>query len=416
MSRINGPGKLFWHRVRGHLSNQAGVIRSIVDWTVLLYIVLPALLLAIGWYSELLREGLPAIFGQLPLFVYSLVFILLIEWGCIQLFLYDGDVLFVRSNRVWLRGLMLRGGLYSMLMLVPVLSAAMLILAPILVQAVGLNELQLLALWLLSVTTGWTLLWVEHFAQIYLRRWRRWLLYPLIKLLIVAGYAAITTIWMERPAQLMLVSAVLGVLSFGMLWLRLRLKGTFLQTLQQDLKKRTRLTGLALTQAVEKPRKIRKKPALYRMTKRLYRVQTPERKLSAAVIRSWFRHEGNLRLYIQFIGASAASLWVSPLLIKCLVLLAVWLLLAYWLYCYFDSFLQQDLSVMLPWTSELTAQASILAVRGMLLPFVICMSLVFCLSAFPILWGWLLVIPLILLLHQGSGIAVSLLSLTIKSK
>lgn len=416
MNRVNGPGKLFWHRLRGHLSNQAGVIRSIVDWTVMLYLVIPPLLLTIGWYSELLREGLPEIFGQMPLAVYCVVFVLLMGTGGIQLFLYEGDVLFVRSNRVWMRGLLLRGSLYNMLMLMIVLSAAMLILAPILVQAVALSLVQVTALWLLSVTTGWLLMWMEHYIYIFYQGWRRWLIYPPVKLLIVISYAVVATFWIDIPTLIMLVSAVLGALSLGLLWLRLRLRGTFLQTLQQDIRKRTRLTGLALAQAVEKPRKTWKRPYLLRHSQHLYREQTPARKLSAAVIKSWFRHGGNLRLYAQFTGASIAALVVSPLVIKCLMLLGVWVLLTHWLHGYFDGFLKRDLSPLLPWTGEVTAQAATLAVRGMLLPFEVCISIVFCLSAFPILWGLAAILPLIWLLNQCAGIAVSIMAVTIKSK
>ncbi|PQP88040.1 hypothetical protein [Paenibacillus sp. AR247] len=104
-----------------------------------------------------------------------------------------------------------------------------------------------------------------------------------------------------------------------------------------------------LSSAMDKPRKIRSSPWIFRRSQRLFRSSTPVHRLAGACVKAYVRQTKQLTGYAQVMSLSAAILLTLPPGVKILVYAALHLLLAYWLYLNAAAFMKEGFVTMLPW-------------------------------------------------------------------
>lgn len=102
------PTQLFFRRVGSDWRYQYGVWKTAVDWTVALYIVIPAVLIGLNGYALLWKnqygwmEGVP--------FSWLLISLYLFAWsGRIRTFMEEGDQLFLLQRKGWVRRIIALG-------------------------------------------------------------------------------------------------------------------------------------------------------------------------------------------------------------------------------------------------------------------------------------------------------------------
>ncbi len=396
--QFTSPGNLFWRRLRDYIRSQIEVLRSISDWTVWLYLLIPGALLAARLYYGLWMEGLPSFSEALPAGLFPSLMVLIIYRASIILFVQEGDVLFIRMVRHWLSGLILRGAIYSMAMIVIMISFAFVLILPFLVQRLDVNAVEATSYLIFSITMGWTVAWIRHMVSVNYTGWRRKLfLIPAVGIPCFL-YAQASMKWLDEPRWLLMISLLLVFTVILLVRVRLRMQGTFMNDVQEDSKLRIRLTSMLLSQAVDKPRATRTKTWIFRNSPYLFRSRSAARRLAGAAVKALFRNPQHRMLYLQFTGACLLVMIGPHFIIKCLLLLAVYTLFTYWHYRYWISFLNDDWITLLPWSPEITSQARLVAIRTMLLPFAVVMSIVVSLSGFGLYWGWLLIFPLVIIL------------------
>ncbi len=407
------PGRLFWHRLRTHWKETIAVIRSVADWTVLLYMLIPGALLGGRLYYGLWKEPLPQwsshmIFGVIPVFL-----LLWLSAGKMFLMIREADVLFIHQRVRWLRGLMLRGGIYSMIATALKAGAGFLLVLPFMVHRYGIS-LDAAWCWLLfTVMAGGLMVWLKHFARIRAHGWRRWLLYLPMVVLPAAGYVVLSVWWIDSPSWLAAASALLAVINVLLLLVRMRTRGTFMNDIQEELVQRTKLTGLVLSSAMDKPRKIRSRPWIFRRSQRLFRSTTPVHRLAGACVKAYVRQTKQLTGYAQVMSLSAAILLTLPPGVKILVYAALHLLLAYWLYLNAAAFMKEGFVTMLPWEDEVKLGAMKKAVRMLLAPYALVTSGLLLFSMLPV---WAAAVVLIPLALAAVWITVTLLQLMMLRK
>jgi len=302
----------------------------------------------------------------------------------------------------FMSGIMLRGAIYSMTMIGIMITLGFVILLPFLVQRLDMNTVEATSYLLLSITTGWTVAWIRHLVSVNYIGWGRTLL--LIPTLGVPCflYTQVSLLWMDEPQWLLVVSLLLVFTVILLIRVRLKMQGTFMNDVQEDNKLRIRFTSLILTQAVDKPRATRIKTWVFRSSPYLYRSRSADRRLAGAAVKALFRNPQHRLLYLQFTGVCLLVMigLPLPLIIKCLVLLAVYILLTYWHFRYWISFINDEWITLLPWSEEIISQAEVVAIRTMLLPFSVIMSIAFSLSWLDLGWGWV-IIPLLVITLYG---------------
>jgi ABC-2 type transport system permease protein len=410
--QFTSPGSLFWRRLGEYFRNQVTLLRSITDWTVWLYILIPGILLASRLYYGLWVEALPHWSEVLPAGAFPALMLLVIYRSGILLFIQEGDVLFIRKRHRWIRGLIIRGAVYSMTSILMVMTLAFIILLPFLVQRLGIDIVEATYYWIFSIMTGWVIAWIRHIVIVNMKGWRRHLL--LIPVLGILGflYTQVSLMLLQETRVALVISLLMLCMVILLIRFRLRMQGTFMNDVQEDSKRRLMLTNFVLSQAVDKPKPSRTRTWIFRHSPNLYRSRSAERRLAGAAVKALFRNPQNLTLYLQFTGACILAIIFPPFIIKCLVLMAVYVLLTYWHVRYWVSFLNDDWISLLPWSVETTSQARVVAIRSMLLPFAVVMSIAFSLSWIGLIWGLLLIIPLAISLYGSTSYILILLSLS----
>jgi ABC-2 type transport system permease protein len=94
---------LFWYRLVSGWAYQYSVWKTVVDWIIALYIVIPFsgifLYTYVGWWKQV-----PAVLNYVPLNAF-LVIVLLFSWsGTFRIFVEDATKSFFRSKKLGLKG------------------------------------------------------------------------------------------------------------------------------------------------------------------------------------------------------------------------------------------------------------------------------------------------------------------------
>ncbi|AVF28278.1 ABC transporter-like protein [Paenibacillus larvae subsp. larvae] len=105
--------QLVRRRIISNLLYQYKALRSAVDWTVALYLVIPVIAMAMYEYIRMWLFP-PEWFYVLPYPVLLLVFCLFSLTGSQRLYIEEGDALFIRQRDNWFIPMMKKGLLYSL--------------------------------------------------------------------------------------------------------------------------------------------------------------------------------------------------------------------------------------------------------------------------------------------------------------
>lgn len=104
---------LFWHRLIQNFRVQVKSWRLGIDWTVLIYTVIPAVIVSVAVYRSWWTE-LPIWMSKLPFEGLLLIFYIFTWMGSIRLFIEEADQLFLLQKRAVYFSLRRYGLIYSL--------------------------------------------------------------------------------------------------------------------------------------------------------------------------------------------------------------------------------------------------------------------------------------------------------------
>lgn len=362
--QFSHPGSLFWRRVFAHWKFQRGSLATVVDWIVMLYILIPGLLLGGGLYLELWTRPLPGWVQFLPLQV-MVVILLLMFSGRVLLFLEEADVLFLRQQREWMKGLMIRGMAYSHTMSAFKGLLFTVLALPILVREHGMTGTTLITLLVITAVCAWCANLLAGMIRSSYKGWRKHVMIYMVRWLSFGLLMLLVSLWLETFVVLWAAAAILLIALFLVSRRRLAMQGTFMADAREDAMTRIQLTEKLLVQAVGKPPSVRSKTWFMRKSGRLFK-GTVEKRLADAGLKAILRHPESLTLYIQITLVGIPAIWLPPLIIKIIVYIALVLMISYWLNTRWALFAKAEFMHVLPFTNEQHRSAGILAVRTLL--------------------------------------------------
>ncbi|MEK3732138.1 ABC transporter permease [Paenibacillus sp. FSL M8-0334] len=362
--RIASPNAIFRRRLVSHWSYQRSNIGAVVDWVIMLYILIPGLLLGIRLYRDFLTRPLPAWIELIP-FQGAAAVLLLLFSGRLLLFMEEADVLFLRQHPAWMKGLMIRGIIYSQL--VSTLRGMLLtaLILPVLMAAYGLSIGTLISLLALAAVCSWCTNVAFRMIAVSYKGWRHRLWAGITRIVSLWGYILVATWGSDRPGLMWGAIAILVPVLLLLVRMRVRLRATFLTDVREDAKVRVQLTEKLLTQAVGKPPSIRSKPWLFRKSGRLYS-RGADKRLASAGIKALLRNPESLLMYIQITALGIPAIWLPPPIIKLIVLAALLLMMSYWLNTSWARFAKSDFVAVLPFSNDQFRSAGKLAAGTLL--------------------------------------------------
>lgn len=389
-SQINGHFRRRW---KDHFNKQYGVIRSVVDSVVLLYIGIPAMLIFGRSYYVLWEKELPDWLMQLPYAVIPiLLYFLIYIGGGLMTYQENADVLFLRQSRQWSRGIVWRGIVASIVTQALALGLVILVLLPILLRGYAMNGAEI---WLLyTVTSGIKAVAMlsENLIGIFTTRWRTVLFQSLIQLGLGALFMTWALVLHESWAASLLIILILLTAAVWMGRIRTHIAGRFEAEIRLEESQKTRLTGMIISGAVSSPRKAKTRPWIFRRSNPLLKSRKSENRVAEATLKSFYRGR-EFVVYVQFIGVGIIAVVAPPFPANVIVFILLMALLHYWLNGYRMYFLEKDLMAMLPASPELKNRSAAPSNRLLMLPGVIFISAGLGISLFETIWGIALAIP-----------------------
>lgn len=368
------PRQLFCKRLVLEWAFQYTTWKTAVDWTVALYILLPAAALGVCGYISLWRQ-LPAWLGLIPLNGLAAALFCFAWSGTIRIFVEEADQLFLWQCRNWIRRLIGFGLGYSTAVNLLLTILLFALLAPVLLLHFRLSWAQSGSLAAITFLLKMDLDLARHLMTAQQQAWP--LLNARAALFLISG-AAFT--WAIGPilnsAALSMTIAILLLFLFVILIrARMNLRGMFLEDVAREASARLRYASLALRVsgvAVRKPAPQRRCPWLWRRSQPLFRERSAVNSLTEACIKLFLRNLNDLKLYLLLSALCIAFAWPYSVWVK----LAIWpcyaILFASWSSFYWQNIATSDFMSLLRWKqADLSAAAKksifILMLPGFLL-------------------------------------------------
>ncbi|MBB3112998.1 ABC-2 type transport system permease protein [Paenibacillus phyllosphaerae] len=345
-------GSLFRRRAVKYWVDQWRVWRTVVDWIVLLYLFVPALLIGggvfIGWLQhppEWLMH-IPLALGQ------GAAILILVLFSRLRTFTEEADVLFLLQRKKWMRKLRIYGFLYSacLTFMLSLLIVGMLL--PLFVaahgQAWGNVLLFVLHLWLWALIAA---VWMNLVAGRH-RGWRRNVRQSGATLTLaftfMAPYALSGGYWALAAVSLAIGGAALLLL----VRMKLQAVDTFESDVRLEREAALASTALLLSQSdvVIKPRPKHNRPLLFRRSQRLFRSRDVSAVLAGNAMKGLLRQFAFGRGLLQFLGLGLAAVTlIDPVVIKMLVVAGQPVIVGLYLNSCWESFLHDPFVARLGW-------------------------------------------------------------------
>nr|WP_255654638.1 ABC transporter permease [Cohnella sp. REN36] len=326
--------------------------RLVLDWTVLLYLALPALWIGSGIYLEAMRQPPPwvdAIPAAAPILVLSLFMVS----ARLRTFADPGDGLFLRHYRGWTAKLTAAGLAYTLaarLLLAVTLTA---IVYPLMSSRLGWSAAQSAELAAASALLGFVWALLRDGIE---RRWTGWRrttanLAARIVLLTGWGYAAG---WLFR-AGIPLIYAVVGLflLALFLAWRRIFAFGAF--ALEVDVERDAyaacvRWILFEAGEVVNPPST--KRPLLLPKPVRLFRRRDARRRVAELWLKATLRDPSMLRSLLVLTGAGSIAVWLTPVWIAAIAWVAMVLLTILWLHGQWNQWTTERYVALFDWEEE----------------------------------------------------------------
>ncbi|WP_433945397.1 ABC transporter permease [Paenibacillus sp. SN-8-1] len=367
--------RLFLRRWTDHFRKQYGAIRSVIDITVALYIVIPGILLLARLYYDLLASP-PEWLHLLPFGVIPFILMLaLSQSGGLILYREAADVLFLKQHERWQSRILRLGWFFSLLFQIIVTAVLVLILTPVLLQVFKVNLSGTILLFGITAAYKITLILAENLIQVLLSGWRRYVTGYLGALILTAVYLWPSLYLITSPFWALLAAIGFIALISLLTIVRFRLRGTFLADVREDERQKTQLTAALLSGAVDKPREQKPRPWIFRQSNRLLRSREAPERIAESVVKAFYRSHVNIKLYLQFSFVGMGACYLPPFPVNVLVYCALIIMLAYWMNGYCKYFLTSRFMNMLPLAESTAFQLAAPALRLLMLPSVLLLSL-----------------------------------------
>ncbi|WP_449537299.1 ABC transporter permease [Ferdinandcohnia sp. Marseille-Q9671] len=327
-------GNLFLHRLRKECTYQWGVWKSVVDWTIFIYIFIPPLIIG-GYHYYTWWNEIPGWFDRIPLSIIIIILYIICWQGRIRTFLEEADQLFLLQKRSHVmrlkkqtRNFYLTG--YSLGIITVVM-----LLAPFLYQEYKLSWFDILSVTFYFSSLKSFILGLKQSLDDINSVWKNG--FCTVILFLAVGTFTISFVpWIVTTNSLFLV--VLGFVQWLLFFLqssrRVRLLTTFSKDVYVDKMEKLKYVKsiFVFSEYVEKVPGQRKRSSIfYKNSKRIYKKRNRQKSLQELFIKAFIRNKTYLLQYFQITGITiGAIIAIPPIWIKCLLFLALNVFLRMW--------------------------------------------------------------------------------------
>jgi ABC-2 type transport system permease protein len=340
---------LFFRRLQAEWGYQWGVMKTVLDWTIVVYLVIPVMIAAPFLYADMWEHSGLYWSGRLPFTVLFVLILLVTAGGNIRTYLMEADLLYLLQKKELLYPFKRRGFLYSVTgALVGVLAAGVLAL-PLFAGEYGMKAPELLPLLSAALAVKLLFMTVKKFTS------KRSVQIGVFVLLVAGALVLATN---ASPVFVSLISiGVTAVVIFYHLKEMPRTDRWFMKEIEIENREKVRYIKLILTYSMEVekvPVNQRKSPLLmFRGSKRIFKGERSKEDGLLELVVKGFLRRNYLTLYIQMFLLTMSAVVVLPLALKWLVFAGFAFFIQSWLKSLFTKMLDSPFFAVIPYDQKL---------------------------------------------------------------
>ncbi|MGG4547370.1 ABC transporter permease [Rossellomorea marisflavi] len=339
---------IFWHRFKDEWMQKWKVVRSVIDWTIALYLVIPFSIMVPFFYRDWWNETESYWATGIPIWILLSILGIMTLGGNIRTYVLEADLLFLIEKKerfvpMKRLGFMVTMGQSLMSLVLPGALAL-----PIFLNIYNERPFTLAVIFILLFSLKWSVLLIKKYIA---GKWKK----GIYILLMLAAFVLITT---GRDSPLLAAMASLILFIILVVYFFKGVKGTadFQNEVEIEQSERNQYVNLvySLSSQIEKEKGgNRGRPfILFRNSRRIFKERTAENGILELSLKAFLRNGTYLRTYIQMISITSAGILFLPLVLKWLLFGGILIFMTFWVQTIFKKLTSNRFFEVAPFDKE----------------------------------------------------------------
>ncbi|HGH7176075.1 TPA: ABC transporter permease [Bacillus wiedmannii] len=311
----------FYKRLRHELRRKWKSIRSITDWTVALYIIIPALIFMGIYYRSLWIEELSM--GETVYFGLGLLVFYVITYSRgVRSFFEQADSLFLISYPAHMQKLIQYGMTYTFIRIAITNVVVVVAMLPVLMKSIGVTKIQVILFWLFFTVFRFLLSLLTRFIHVRVgKRWLLWIIKNVIFSINLAFFGVSLFFIYKSQFYSILCIGLAVFLIIVLIKEKLNYKNSFFKEVEKEKEESMRWTSgiMQVGGHTAKPSSSNKKPWMFPRSKK-FLGKKKESRIVESFLKEFFRTSSARIFYIQIVCISTVSIIMSPRWIAAIIL------------------------------------------------------------------------------------------------
>ncbi|MBP2241466.1 ABC-2 type transport system permease protein [Cytobacillus eiseniae] len=332
--------QLFRNRFLSDRKYQYGVFRSIADWTIIVYLFIPAFLFLIIRYGSWWME-LPSWIESIP---FALLFMLtyLLTWnGSIRTYVEEADKVFLIKKQSLFFGMKKWGYLYSLFSQSLGTASIFVILLPFLRNYYGMNWMEISSLLFFFIALKALIMLIKLYFKKIEKKFKRVVLSILMFVVLSSFSQLIYFFWAQGALILVcLCGMILLIISIYFSLKAIQKLSTIDHEIDMGRADKTKNIELIFMFSNEMEKPViskRTKPFFFRRSKRIFKKRTRVNGFIELFFKVFIRNRSYVMSYFQIISVGTVALvLIPPLWIKLIIFIGFLIMMNSWLSLIWD--------------------------------------------------------------------------------
>ncbi|SCC27644.1 Uncharacterized protein BCZB5J_02322 [Bacillus cereus] len=311
----------FYKRLRHELGRKWKSIRSITDWTVALYIIIPALIFIGIYYRSLWMEELSM--GETLYFGLGLLAFYVITYSRgVRSFFEQADSLFLISYPAHMQKLIQYGMTYTFIRIAITNVVVVVAMLPVLMKSIGVTKVQIVIFWLFFTVFRFMLSLLTRFIHIRVgKRWLLWIVKNVIFSISLSFFGLSLFLIYKNSFYSILCIGLAVLLIIVLIKEKLNYKNCFFKEVEKEKEESMRWTSgiMQVGGHTAKPSSSNKKTWMFPRSKKFLGKKKDSR-IVESFLKEFFRTSSARIFYIQIVCISTVSIIMSPRWIVAIIL------------------------------------------------------------------------------------------------
>ncbi len=332
--------KLFFRRLREEWKLRIRTLKILADWTVVLYILAP-FFVAFGYEYISWWKQTPSWIKEVPIFVIWGLGLFFASIGSMRMFIQEGDQLFLLQHAKWIKGLKIRGFLYSLISFSLQTVFVVCILSPLFTLNYHYTLEQIFSFGLFILLAKLMFSQMKLFIQDHISSISRNILYFIIVAMSVS-IVCFTQVY-NHLSILLLIDMGLLVGSLLLMYKKLNRGRTFFIDVSYEQQMSMKMFSFIIKMdGLQEKKNIlgKNRPFFFRHSNVLFQERSKRNIIMEIMLKTIFRNSMYLRDYFQMTAVYTVAILVVPIWLKWIL----WFLFGVIFVIYGNSFFKRVLS------------------------------------------------------------------------